>query len=563
MRFCILSVIVLVFGCTNSKVTSELNRADELMNDHPDSAYVLIQSINPDDIHGRADKAFYALLYTQAQYKNYDTIRNDSLIDIAVKYYSENPTKDRLTRSYMYKAGALSDMERHKEAIEWYKRAEYAADTADYLTLALLNIRMGELYQNSYVPNEEHINRYKKALKYAKLLNNTDFEISALSSIGQLYTRRSKDSTFYYLNSSLKIAEEVKDSMSIFDNLTLLGKAYEYYGLCYEAKELFLYVIKNSSPNLPKKASYFSISAIYARMGQVDSAKYYLNQIKSFARPSDSMRYYMSCEEIAKATNDYRAAYGYSKLSNRISDSIILAGRKNELYSIEKQFDRQRAEVETEKLKAEVKVRTYLIAISVLILFIFAGIVVIVMRRKRAMSINKMRLIEQLQTEIANQEGTLKRAMNRQIETIASLEKSLSERNEIELALREIVEDRMLLMRKLMNIKHEFGTIPSAFITHFDKLVSLNKKSQPEIDSVIKIANQLNNNVISRIQESNPTLKPQDILFLSLVSLQFTTTEITAFVGSPNVTATYSMRYRLSKKLNCSSIEDYITKASV
>lgn len=84
MRYCILSVIVLVFGCTNHKINRELNRVDELMNVHPDSAFTMIKSIDPDDIYGRADGALYALLYTQAQYKNYDSIRNDSLIDIAV-----------------------------------------------------------------------------------------------------------------------------------------------------------------------------------------------------------------------------------------------------------------------------------------------------------------------------------------------------------------------------------------------------------------------------------------------------------------------------------------------
>lgn len=84
VRFFVFILVLMVFGCTSPKIKAELARVDELMNVHPDSAFTMIKSIDPDDIYGRADGALYALLYTQAQYKNYDSIRNDSLIDIAV-----------------------------------------------------------------------------------------------------------------------------------------------------------------------------------------------------------------------------------------------------------------------------------------------------------------------------------------------------------------------------------------------------------------------------------------------------------------------------------------------
>ena len=247
MRYIVFTLVLLVFGCTSPKTVVELEQADELMSNHPDSAYALIRSINPDDIHGRADRAFYALLYTQAQYKNYETIQSDSLIDVAVDYYENKPVKDRLTRAYMYKAAALSDMERHKEAIEWLKKAEKVASMSDYLILGLINYQIGALYQTNFVANNEHIVRYKIALKNYRLAGHKRFENNTLSRIGQLYIRRDIDSAFKYLKQGIELSKEISDSIFLFENISLLATAFNQNKNYNYGKELSLSVVNNHS----------------------------------------------------------------------------------------------------------------------------------------------------------------------------------------------------------------------------------------------------------------------------------------------------------------------------
>ena len=57
------------------------------MADRPDSAKIILESIDPKALHTRAGKARFALLYSQALDKNYIDVDRDTLISRALKYY--------------------------------------------------------------------------------------------------------------------------------------------------------------------------------------------------------------------------------------------------------------------------------------------------------------------------------------------------------------------------------------------------------------------------------------------------------------------------------------------
>ena len=84
----ILPLLLALIACGDPKpVTDALHRAEALMNEHPDSAWKALNTISPDEMGQNRTRALYALLYTQAQDKNYIDETNDSLISVAVDYY--------------------------------------------------------------------------------------------------------------------------------------------------------------------------------------------------------------------------------------------------------------------------------------------------------------------------------------------------------------------------------------------------------------------------------------------------------------------------------------------
>ena len=89
-KYCIflLFILVALISCNDPKpVTDTLHRAEALMNEYPDSAWTLLNTISPDEMEQNRNRALYALLYTQAQDKTYRDETNDSLISVAVDYY--------------------------------------------------------------------------------------------------------------------------------------------------------------------------------------------------------------------------------------------------------------------------------------------------------------------------------------------------------------------------------------------------------------------------------------------------------------------------------------------
>ena len=81
-------VLLLLAGCNDPKpLTDVLTRAEALMNEYPDSAWAVLNTLSPDEMGQNRTRAHYALLYTQAQDKTYRDETNDSLINIAVDYY--------------------------------------------------------------------------------------------------------------------------------------------------------------------------------------------------------------------------------------------------------------------------------------------------------------------------------------------------------------------------------------------------------------------------------------------------------------------------------------------
>ena len=105
-KHCLLLLLILgaLLACNDPKpVTDALHRAEALMNEHPDSAWAVLNTLSPDEMGKNRPRALYALLYTQAQDKTYRDETNDSLISVAVDYYRDTDDVRQKFLSYYYK----------------------------------------------------------------------------------------------------------------------------------------------------------------------------------------------------------------------------------------------------------------------------------------------------------------------------------------------------------------------------------------------------------------------------------------------------------------------------
>lgn len=95
-------LVTMVMGCRRS-VDKRLVLADTLMWTNPDSSIAILNAINRDSLQGEENLAYHALLLTQAQFRCNGNCTNDSLINFALDYYSDNHNREHYTRALLYK----------------------------------------------------------------------------------------------------------------------------------------------------------------------------------------------------------------------------------------------------------------------------------------------------------------------------------------------------------------------------------------------------------------------------------------------------------------------------
>ena len=95
--------IILLSGCSIREVKSKLDDVESYIAERPDSALVVLESIDSTALKTKGLKAHHALLHAMALDKNYIDVTDDSLANIAVKYYQKRGDKRNLVRSLYYK----------------------------------------------------------------------------------------------------------------------------------------------------------------------------------------------------------------------------------------------------------------------------------------------------------------------------------------------------------------------------------------------------------------------------------------------------------------------------
>ena len=144
----ILSIFALLLAFTacgdKSSVTDVLNRAETLMDEHPDSSLTLLRTLTLDDFLQKSNRARYALLHSQALDKNYIDVTNDSLISVAVDYYKDEDEVRNKFLSYYYMGRVHANGERYTKAVLSFLESEkLCKEVNDGYLVGLLYMQLG------------------------------------------------------------------------------------------------------------------------------------------------------------------------------------------------------------------------------------------------------------------------------------------------------------------------------------------------------------------------------------------------------------------------------------
>ena len=319
-------------GCERGK----LLKVERIMEKDIDAADTLIYSI--DEPSGKRNRALYAMLKTQIDYKNYRDFPNDSLIRTATDYYGTK-YKDYHAAMAWYSLGCVAGLA---------GKDSTAADA--YLTaLALFPDTMVRYYALA-----------EQNLSYIYLNHNMDAEATQLIKACRANAVRLKDSAAiafcdYNIANAFLYNDDYHNAKTIFlelkDNkwLSLDTKDDPFLQLSKIAQladqDYYLslnyvdsFIIRNHH-ELPYGQAYSVKADAYYGLNLLDSAQLYYNL--SLTEATDA---YMVCDayrrlsEIQSIKNNRDSATYYTKLASAWMDTIAAATNSSVIFRIINRF---------------------------------------------------------------------------------------------------------------------------------------------------------------------------------------------------------------------------------
>ena len=165
--FLILSVIAVTVSCSEVRdARSRLAHIETFINERPDSALVLLDSIDPSSINCRNIRAHHALLQAQAKDKCYIDETDDSQMLAVVEYYQHRRDKEKLFKAYYYLGRIQYNAGEYSEAMLSYTMAERLVDEVeDDFAKGLLYAQLGMLHL-LYYDYSRSLEAYEEARSY-------------------------------------------------------------------------------------------------------------------------------------------------------------------------------------------------------------------------------------------------------------------------------------------------------------------------------------------------------------------------------------------------------------
>ena len=189
-------LLFLLCSCGNSTF-HQLNKIEKELNNHPDSALYHLEQITQKQLHSQSSRAKYALMKSIALDKNYIDVTDDSLISIAVNYYSypRRHPKYRML-GYYYKGLVQKNAADYPAAIISFEQAAGLAkeqknlrylgliyrNTADVFSLSNNNIAATEYHKKAIdafsVNNDSLYVQYAQYSLAVDLMNDGHYQES-------------------------------------------------------------------------------------------------------------------------------------------------------------------------------------------------------------------------------------------------------------------------------------------------------------------------------------------------------------------------------------------------
>ncbi len=355
---CILCAIVISCAEKEPEYDNRLVGIYEMLADYnnTDSAFQELKRMNVNQFSEEHNKAYYAYLYTLCLYWLNAHAEDDTLIKVAIDYYSKTNDLAMKAKSFTYAAFVYQSIGEKETAVECFNRA-LEAIPEDSVNLKAQIYSNWAVMINMDKPDEESMELYEKVKVYAWKANNIYLVADAWIQQGanHLYHDHIDDAINSYQEAlSLLKNEEWGDGLR-FASLNKLAHCYALkndneIALNY-AKEAEKYV----SSITTRRYLNDTFSKIYINTKQWNKAEACLALADDTLAYNGKVIYLKRLIKIEQGKGNYRKASNLIDRYIQCSDSMYLALIEDNASMYQKKYDKTKVELEKSVLAADNK----------------------------------------------------------------------------------------------------------------------------------------------------------------------------------------------------------------
>ena len=526
-------VLELFFGCSRRKAVPlpELEQAEAVMFDHPDSALHILQRMpKPAD---KEQHALWCLLVTQAMYKQYLPFSSDSLIRIAYDYYKPTDDSRRKAMAALYMGGVNYELRNAKEAQIFYlEAAEEMKKTDDYKLGYLIMSGLGNLYLYRDLPAEA-LAACQEALDYSIKSGYKRYEIASLSLLARCYSlTEDYDKVISFYEQAIELA----DSLNFTDSyLSDKGELAGVYLRLKQYDKALALEKEAAGGNQPSAQSYYGMGVAYLNLNEYDSAYYCLNQALNTPNVYTRRAAYLSLSYLSRHCIDYQKYVIQHIDSLRFyEDSIESINQSKEIILYKEKYEK-------EKLKLEQADTTRWLLILIIVCLVLLSVLLYFYQRRKLILHRKEEELNRLTLRLRENELLMER--NRRY--ISELEAQAEESRESAVQLKEQKE-------RLAFLRQDNEALTVQVLAKEAWLSSLHKKpvylDEAGAKKVRMITDKVYTDFTRRLSGSVPALSEYDLTLCCLVKLRFAVSDIAVLLGISSSSVSTS-KLRAKKKI--------------
>lgn len=519
-------MLILAFSCNSSSPTDEaLSRAEYIMDERPDSALALLNTIDSSQLSNDARKARFWLLHAQAMDKNYLSIVNDSMLDFALKYYTKQKDNKKIILSTYYKGIYQRTNEDYTLAIlSFMKVHDIAIKSRLWFWAGMASSNISDIYCNSYNNDESYLYAKDEYHNFKRCNKQPHLNYALLDIANSAYNNKS----FY---EALKYTKQLLDSATKYKDNYLEYRANQIMGMTFISQKKFndainRYRIICKDINATKTDSmYLCLAYIYS--GDIAKATELSNSISDHS----SIIYQQTSYMILKSKKSYREALSHLELVDSLTNKTL--GKE-----INQNFTRPIQyyyEMENKLGEANLKnARTKLVLSSIIAISLIAFILVLfycyAAKQRRSIE-NKVILAEQLQIQLTEQTAEKAQAIH---------------------TIKELLATKYDLFEKLCTIvasSSDSNTAKHKIANSVTQLIDQLSIRSEKIDEIEKNVNKIYNNIFLKFRTDFPNLKDVDYRLYLYCILGFSNTVICFLLKEDKISAVYDRKRRLKNKI--------------